>query len=321
MNQPKMERQVKPVIAFVCPTCAAPLQMATTTSCCPKGHTFPIEHGLPILIDDEKSVFSQSDFQKGTETFFLEPQSRARRIARGLLSKFLPDILLNLTAKKNYQKLAKLLKGQNNPLILIIGCGDRARWMEEFISQPGFNFVETDVSLGPRVQIVCDGHNLPFANGSFDAIIAQGVLEHVADSDRVVEEMHRVLKEDGLVFADSPFLVPGHFAPYDFRRFTIIGHRRLFRSFALISEGMSFGPAASLTWTMKEFATSLAPTRNSKAIVGFMIHILFFWIRYFDYILINKRDAFAAASGFYFMGRKADVALSDKQLVALYARN
>ena len=312
---------MKPVIAFICPTCAAPLQMAATTACCDNGHFFPIENGLPILIDDEKSVFSQSDFQRGAETFFIEPQTRARTIARGLLTKFLPDILLNLTAKKNYAQLASLLKGQNDPLILIIGCGDRARWMEEFISQPGFNFVETDVSLGPRVQIVCDGHNLPFANGSFDAIIAQGVLEHVADSDRVVEEMHRVLKEDGLVFADSPFLVPGHFAPYDFRRFTIIGHRRLFRSFALISEGMSFGPAASLTWTMKEFATSLAPTRNSKAIAGFMIHILFFWIRYFDYILINKRDAFAAASGFYFMGRKADVALSDKQLVALYARN
>lgn len=316
-----MERQVKPDIAFICPTCAAPLQMEATTSFCPTGHTFPIEHGLPILIDDEKSVFSQSDFQKGEDTFFIEPQSRARRIARVLLNKFLPDILLNLTAKKNFEQLASLLSEKINPLILVVGCGDRARWMEDFIAKPGLQFVETDVSFGPRVQIICDGHNLPFAEGSFDAIIAQGVLEHVADSDRVVSEMHRVLKDDGLVFADSPFLVPGHFAPYDFRRFTIIGHRRLFRSFSLISEGMSFGPAASLTWTLKDFATSLAPTRNSKALVGFAVHILFFWIRYFDYILINRRDAYDAASGFYFMGRKSNETLSDKQLVALYARS
>ena len=308
-------------IGLICPTCAAPLKLTEISACCAEGHLFPVENGLPILIDDEKSVFCQSDFKVVADTFFVEPQTRARKMARKLLARFLPDILLNLTAKKNYAQLASLLKERDKPVILIIGCGDQARWMEEFVSQPNFSFVESDVSFGPRVQIICDGHDLPFADGSFDAIVAQGVLEHVADSDRVVSEMHRVLKKDGLVFADSPFLVPGHFAPYDFRRFTVVGHRQLFRSFELIAEGMSFGPAASLTWTMKEFAIALTPTRNGKAISGFMIHILFFWIRYFDYILINNKNAFNAASGFYFMGRKSNKILTDKQIIALYSRN
>lgn len=309
-----------PDIDLICPTCAAPLKLTAGSACCDEGHIFPIENGLPILIDDEKSVFSQSDFQSVSDTFFVQPQTRARTVARKLVGKFLPDILLNLTAKKNYAQLATLLKQRSEPKILIVGCGDRARWMEEFVSHSCFNFVETDVSFGPRVQIICDGHDLPFADETFDAVVTQGVLEHVADSDRVVENIHRVLKKDGMVFADSPFLVPGHFAPYDFRRFTIVGHRRLFRSFTLISEGMSFGPAASLTWTMKEFAIALTATRNGKAIVGFMVHILFFWIKYFDYILINNRDAFDAASGFYFMGTKSEKTLTDKQIVAFYPR-
>ena len=71
---------------------------------------------------------------------------------------------------------------------------------------------------------------------------------------------------------------------------------------------------------MKEFAIALTPTRNGKAIAGFMVHILFFWIKYFDYILINNRDAFDAASGFYFMGTKSEKTLTDKQIVAFYPR-
>lgn len=310
-----------PDIALICPTCAAPLKMGETSVNCDSEHRFPIENGLPILIDDSKSVFSQSDFKTEGDTFFVEPQSRARKVARKLLDRFLPDILLNLSAKKNYARLAALLEDRPERLVLIVGCGDRARWMEDFVARPDFQFVETDVSFGPRVQIICDGHALPFADRTFDAIVAQGVLEHVADSDRVVSEMHRVLKDDGLVFADSPFLVPGHYSPYDFRRFTVVGHRRLFRSFSLISEGMSFGPAASLTWTLKDFVVALAPSRNSKAIAGFMVHLLFFWIRYFDYLLINKRSAFDAASGFFFLGRKSDQTLTDKQIIALYPRH
>lgn len=82
-----MEHQVKPDIALICSTCTAPLQTKATTLYCPTGHTFPIEHGLPILIDDEKGVFGQSDFQKGTDTFFIVLHSCGRKIARSLSRK------------------------------------------------------------------------------------------------------------------------------------------------------------------------------------------------------------------------------------------
>jgi hypothetical protein len=43
-----------------------------------------------------------------------------------------------------------------------------------------------------------------------------------------------------------------------------------------------------------------------------------FFLKYFDYYLIDKPGAFDAASGYYFMGRKGTHSLTDKELLTLY---
>jgi ubiquinone/menaquinone biosynthesis C-methylase UbiE len=50
--------------------------------------------------------------------------------------------------------------------------------------------VETDVAFGPRTGIICDAHDLPFADETFDGVIARAVLEHVANPFQCVQEMH-----------------------------------------------------------------------------------------------------------------------------------
>jgi SAM-dependent methyltransferase len=42
-----------------------------------------------------------------------------------------------------------------------------------------------------------DGQHLPFADGSFDAVVSNAVLEHVADLGSFVDECARVLKPEG----------------------------------------------------------------------------------------------------------------------------
>ena len=44
-----------------------------------------------------------------------------------------------------------------------------------------------------------DAHTLNFPDGSFDLVYARYLLEHVADPDRVLREMHRVARPGGLV--------------------------------------------------------------------------------------------------------------------------
>jgi hypothetical protein len=43
-----------------------------------------------------------------------------------------------------------------------------------------------------------------------------------------------------------------------------------------------------------------------------------FWLKYFDYYLINKPGTLDGASGYYFMGRRSDQILADRELIKLY---
>ena len=53
-----------------------------------------------------------------------------------------------------------------------------------------------------------DGGRLPFADRSFDRIIASEVLEHVPDDLGVMAELHRVLRPGGRIAATVPAAVP-----------------------------------------------------------------------------------------------------------------
>jgi 2-polyprenyl-6-hydroxyphenyl methylase/3-demethylubiquinone-9 3-methyltransferase len=47
------------------------------------------------------------------------------------------------------------------------------------------------------------GENLPYADNSFDAVFCCDVLEHVRDLPKVISEISRVLKPDGIFFYDT----------------------------------------------------------------------------------------------------------------------
>ncbi len=47
------------------------------------------------------------------------------------------------------------------------------------------------------------GENIPFADASFDIVYCCDVLEHVKDLERVIAEINRVLKKDGIFLYDT----------------------------------------------------------------------------------------------------------------------
>jgi SAM-dependent methyltransferase len=57
--------------------------------------------------------------------------------------------------------------------------------------------------LGDIIREICDDH-LQFSDMTFDLIICNQVFEHVRDLDKVLKEIHRVMKPDGVLYALFP---------------------------------------------------------------------------------------------------------------------
>jgi ubiquinone/menaquinone biosynthesis C-methylase UbiE len=102
---------------------------------------------------------------------------------------------------------------------LDVGCGtgDDVRAMAAVVGESG-GAVGVDVSeallaearkraaeAGARVEFHAgDAHALPFADGSFDVVRTERVLQHVQDPARVLDEMARVARPGGRIAAAEP---------------------------------------------------------------------------------------------------------------------
>lgn len=300
-----------------CPTCHGHIQRSDKSIVCGNPEcrkSYPEVGGIPVLINEDSSVFSFDDFAENKTTFF---KKRGRIVE--WLNQNGPSISHNLAAKRNYKILSELvLRANLSARILVIGGSVAGHGFEILSENPALELVETDVSFGPRVTMICDGHDLPFVEGSFDAVIAQAVLEHVVDPFRCVSEIYRVLRDDGLIYAETPFLQQVHGGKYDFTRFTYRGHRRLFRNFEEIHAGIIGGPGMALAWSWQYFLRSFAKSARAQMFLSMFGRLSAFYLKYFDYLLKHNSASYDAASGFYFMGRKSKATLSDKDLIYSY---
>lgn len=314
---PSNSRQRIPWDVVRCPKCLnmVECQEDRVTCCNPGcGEVYPLISNIPILINEKSSVFCFDDFSEQKATFFTNRGPVAEWINR-----IIPSVSHNLAAVGNYKILSELtLQKRTNARILVIGGSIAGQGFSVLSENPALELVETDVSFGPRVTMICDGHDLPFADGTFDVVIAQAVLEHVVDPYRCVSEIHRVLRLEGLVYAETPFMQQVHGGRYDFMRFTHRGHRRLFRHFLELRSGIIGGPGMALAWSWQYFLRSFGRSERSQLILFAVGRLTSFYLKYFDYFLRFNPANLDAASGFYFIGKKGTTALNDKDLVQNY---
>ncbi|MGL5804130.1 MAG: methyltransferase domain-containing protein [Xenococcaceae cyanobacterium] len=311
----KLSTQTQNILC--CPICNSSLQWSSEHLNCTNSQcrtSFPVVNKIPILINEDKSVFAIADYTD-TDNLLLKPKSKLER----LLIDLVPSITLNLSSQKNFQKFVALLQKQNQkPRVLVVGASIEGQGIEPLLSAKDLELVEVDVAFGDRVGAICDLHNLPFADESFDGVVVQAVLEHVADPFRCVEEIYRVLKPNALVYAETPFIAQVHLGKYDFTRFTHLGHRRLFRKFDEVESGVACGPGVALAWSYQYFLLSFVNSKIARALVKVFARITSFWLIYFDYFLANKPGSYDAALGYYFIGTKSEKVLSDRELLKLY---
>jgi uncharacterized protein YbaR (Trm112 family) len=299
-----------------CPACLASALAPKNEAqivCANCAMDYPIINGIPILLDDRKSVFKKADFLSQQNLFF-DLSAGGRRIAA--ISRFLPSLGNNFGGAKNYARWRGWLQqAGSRPRVLILGGSIAGEGMANFLADPQLQLVESDVSLGPRTQIILDAHNIPYQDASFDGVVAQAVL----DPFQCLAEIFRVLRPQGLVYAETPFMQQTHGGAYDFHRFTHSGHRRLFRQFDEIASGVTAGPGTVMAWSYQFLLmTMFGFSRRIRLLIKGFARLTGFWLKYLDYLTAWNPHRIEAASGFYFMGKKSGRALSDEELIRYY---
>jgi len=312
------ERLLSPVVEGLlrCPICKRRLERRSETFQCTGSNcaaVFPMIRGVPVLLNEERSLFRINEVASELRG------SAERNALTACLRRLVPAISVNVAARRNFGLMSILLHRRTpTPRVLVVGAGTLGEGFGALLSDPTIELVETDVSLSSRVCIICDGHDLPFDDQSFDGVVAQAVLEHVVDPQRCVEEIHRVLKPEALVYAETPFMQQVHLGRFDFSRFTHLGHRRLFARFRELDSGVACGPGMALAWSYMYFLLSFARSRTIRRLLKAVAMVMAFPLKYFDYYLADKPGALDAASGYYFLGEKGDSPLTDRDLVRLY---
>jgi ubiquinone/menaquinone biosynthesis C-methylase UbiE len=92
-------------------------------------------------------------------------------------------------------------EGAETALDVATGGGHVARRLRE----AGINVVTVDPAPGMEPDVVSRGEDLPFADGSFDAVACRVAAHHFEDVEKAMSEMSRVSR-DRVIVVDNLFL-------------------------------------------------------------------------------------------------------------------
>lgn len=181
--------------------------------------------------------------------------------------------------------------------ILDLGAGNRRH---------APNVINLEIEPNPEVDIIADGHLLPFKDDTFDAVISEAVLEHVHSPNRVISEIYRILKPGGYICVAVPFLQGYHASPHDYQRWTVPGIIQLCSAFSEIESGACAGPTTALHWIFREYIGLICSF--GSLLVAKAISLLIGWLTFplllLDVLLSRHKDAHILASAVYFLGKK-----------------
>ena len=185
----------------------------------------------------------------------------------------------------------------NDKLILNVGSGN-SKILE--------NICNVDIFSYDNVNVVCDIADLPFLNNSIDMVFNCAVLEHVPNPQKVIDEIYRVLKPNGILYTTFPFMQGFHASPYDFTRVTEEGIKVLHQDFELIEVKPIGGPTSGMLWVFQEWIAILFSFGNKKLhmLIYLFVMVITSPIKFLDYFLIKHPMAKNISSGFVYIGKK-----------------
>lgn len=309
--------EINPIL--ICPKCASPVVAhgqqficANSECSCGGGTGFLRINNQPVLVDFETSILEKDEvLTSGGMSVVIRKNNILRSFTK---DRVLRSDAVNVAQRNAVAVAAEIESIGRKPIILIVGGGTRGIATDLFFDDKNIGVVSFDIYASENTQFLADGHHIPLADCSVDAVWIQYVLEHVLSPWQVVAEIHRVLRDDGLVYSETPFMQQVHEGPYDFTRFTHSGHRWLFRQFEEIDSGISMGMGVQQMWSAEHLVRGIFRSeragQGAKLAVALLLRML--------ERLIPRPYRYDSASSFYFLGRKSPTHISQIEMVGYY---
>ena len=193
-------------------------------------------------------------------------------------------------------------------LLATIGDGHQVLNIGSGESDLHSGVINLDVDPSGHTDCVGDALSLPFEDSTFHLVLSQETMEHVLDPFQAVREMGRVLKTDGVLYLQVPFVLGYHPDPEDYWRFTHSGLRRLIEQAGLrcerVEPSLAAGTGANriLVEFLAGVAARLVP-QTYRPVKG-VVAILFYPLKWLDGWLSVGSERDRIAGGYFGIGRK-----------------
>ena len=204
--------------------------------------------------------------------------------------------------QSNYVKseIDKLLKQYDDKtFVLNIGSGNK---------RLAPHVKNLDIIKDLNVDYVCSADKIPIESNSVDLIITQEAFEHIPNSAEAIKECYRILKNDGKIYFQVPFIIGYHPGPTDFFRFTKEGIEKFLKDVGFKIEKIEITVAGATGFyrILVEFMAILfsgpisflyIPFKGIFSVLFYPLKLLDFWFR-----LSTRRDKIPG--GYYAIGKK-----------------
>jgi SAM-dependent methyltransferase len=233
------------------------------------------------------------------ESSIFAPLSERWAVIRWL-KRIVPNPRLSFRSRKCRQQFAAFIqRTANSTGATVLNIGSKSVDL-------GPNVLNLDIRPYPGIHVNGDGHRLPFKDEAIDGVIIAAVLEHVADPSSVVHEIERVLRANGEVYVEVPFMRPFHPDPEDYQRYSLTGLEELFKHFAIVEKGMGVGPSSGLASILSQYVAILLCFKSHKLykVLGRLCRILFVPLTFLDMFLQRIPYSLALAGSCFLIGVK-----------------
>ncbi|MBC2716487.1 MAG: methyltransferase domain-containing protein [Desulfobacteraceae bacterium] len=255
---------------------------------------FTIQNHAFCFLPDDRSPSNSAG-----NGFLADIQGFLKRFSRTYY--FLLKIFAPVMASATFKGRLKSLLERHDETKIIVNLGSGPA-----ILSNRTDIINIDIFTFNEVDIVADAVDLPIKDHSVDVIINTAMLEHVANPETIIREMHRMLKKDGDFFCFLPFIQPFHAAPWDFHRWSIEGVRHCFQIFCQADVTIGAGPTSGMLWVVQEWLAILFSfgSRTIHDILFMLLMVITAPIKLADVLLVHFPNAEKIASGFLITGKK-----------------